>query len=664
MMSFELERAFGRVLGLDYSQVNPGALPDRKPAARPAGPSCSPSAASAAPPAASASPTPPSCATTTSPPSTASTPSPPRTSPAFPASSSPPPTPSPSRAPSPSAPAAACRASTSSPVPLDANGNPLYQYTVTFVSGAYFTGNHGNPVTGLDRRQRHPLHPMGLDRLHAPGLLRPQRNPAASRRHLRQLPGHLRAHQSPLHPRPTPSAPTPSARSHPPARFRPSPCPTSPRAAANPQPSTSPTPPSAAIRTPSAPRPIPAPCPPAASGSAVSARSARPTGSAFPVRGNRTFTVVTQALDETGAPTDNKAMPVHRRLGRIRRRRRHRRRRSARPQRPRHRRNLAPGLTSGATTSSASASPTSAATAAPTTPTTAGSSTPTPSQPLRLPASGGPIVIHGMGFRLADTVLVGGQPALVTSISPNEITAIAPAAASGVTGSVDVEVDDLPAFYAAAILSGGISYDSGTGDALTLVTAPCRHRAHRHAHPLHRHRARPRSHPRRRRHRHLHRHQRNRHSRLRPAHLLRHRHRRRPRHHERHRRQRHAWSIVTASLTNGSSLQAQFTGGTPPVLASLTPAALARRRSHLHLDRPGSRRSPTASPPPANPSPGRPPRTGIAVSGLRSRPHQLQRHRHHHPHRRPARRGPNRHHQRLPQRNQPVRHLHRLWLPP
>jgi hypothetical protein len=30
-------------------------------------------------------------------------------------------------------------------------------------------------------------------------------------------------------------------------------------------------------------------------------------------------------------------------------------------------------------------------------------------------------------------------------------------------------------------------------------------------------------------------------------------------------------SIVTAALTNGSSLQAQFAGGTPPVLASLTP---------------------------------------------------------------------------------------------
>jgi hypothetical protein len=33
--------------------------------------------------------------------------------------------------------------------PLDASGYPLYQYTVTAVSGALFSGNHGNPVTGF-----------------------------------------------------------------------------------------------------------------------------------------------------------------------------------------------------------------------------------------------------------------------------------------------------------------------------------------------------------------------------------------------------------------------------------------------------------------------------------------------------------------------------------
>jgi hypothetical protein len=77
-----------------------------------------------------------------------------------------------------------------------------------------------------------------------------------------------------------------------------------------------------------------------------------------------------------------------------------------------------------------------------------------------------------MGFHATDTVLVGGVAAVVTSVSANEITAIAPPAATAVTGSVDVEIDDQPSYYAAAIISGGISYDAGNGDALTLVTAP------------------------------------------------------------------------------------------------------------------------------------------------------------------------------------------------
>lgn len=93
-------------------------------------------------------------------------------------------------------------------------------------------------------------------------------------------------------------------------------------------------------------------------------------------------------------------------------------------------------------------------------------------QPARLPLSGGPIVIQGMGFRPSDTVTVGGKAAQITSISANEIMAIAPAAAKGVTGSVDVEVDDLPLFYAATIIGGGIGYDAASGDTLTLVTGP------------------------------------------------------------------------------------------------------------------------------------------------------------------------------------------------
>jgi hypothetical protein len=289
----------------------------------------------------------------------------------------------------------------------------------------------------------------------------------------------------------------------------------------------------------------------------------------FPVRGNRTFTVVTQALDETGTPTETKAMPSigvwdafdpigAQSVG------------------------TAPGLNGLAAGETwlrvcSSADDIVRIGIAD----LRGDGRPDYAyngwvlyadtvQPARLPASGGPIVIHGMGFRTADTDLVNGQPALVTSISPNEITAVVPAAASGVSGSVDLEVDDLPAFYAASIISGGISYDSGTGDALTLVSAPsntvpiatplpfsvaalgpdlaaaggvtviysvtsgsatlacglsvCSVIATGDGHASMSVNAPDTK-----------------------------------------------WSIVTASLTNGSSLEAHFAGGAPPVLSSLTP---------------------------------------------------------------------------------------------
>jgi hypothetical protein len=175
-----------------------------------------------------------------------------------------------------------------------------------------------------------------------------------------------------------------------------------------------------------------------------------------------------------------------------------------------------------------------------------------------------------MGFRLADTVQVAGQSAQVTSISPNEITAIAPPAAKGVTGSVDVEVDDLPAFSAAAIISSGVSYNSGTGDALTLNTAPANTVPIGDPIPFTVTALSPNQAPA---------------GGVTVLYTL---------------TSGTAtlscglptcsvvatgdgraninvtavdgtWSIVTASLTNGSSLQAHFAGGTPPVLASLTP---------------------------------------------------------------------------------------------
>jgi hypothetical protein len=191
----------------------------------------------------------------------------------------------------------------------------------------------------------------------------------------------------------------------------------------------------------------------------------------FPVRGGRTFTVVTEALDETGAPTNAKAMPALGLWDTFK----------------------AVGSTAAAATPGLNGLATGESWLQVATSgddvvrlgiaDERGDGRPDYTyqgwvlyadmvQPPRLPASGGAIVIQGMGFRPTDTVEVGGQAALVTSISPNEITAIAPAAASGVTGSVEVEVDDLPVYTASAVISGGLSYDSGSGDALTLVTAP------------------------------------------------------------------------------------------------------------------------------------------------------------------------------------------------
>jgi hypothetical protein len=47
--------------------------------------------------------------------------------------------------------------------PLDCSGNPLYQYTVTFVSGDYFNGNHGNPVSGYTDSSGNRLDHWGSD---------------------------------------------------------------------------------------------------------------------------------------------------------------------------------------------------------------------------------------------------------------------------------------------------------------------------------------------------------------------------------------------------------------------------------------------------------------------------------------------------------------------
>ena len=354
--------------------------------------------------------------------------------------------------------------------PLDANGNPLYQYTVTFVSGAHFSGNHGNPVTGFANAVGDLLTKWGSNDPTLQGYFDLDFMPLP--------PGMATANYqisfeaiNPLYMLTESVGPYEAG--------SPTPSGTMPvisvpgMTAGSSQTLTVNIADSApggyqdAIATEAAPRTLPG------GGQWVGRLSqvGQTDWFVFPVRAGRTFTVVTQALNEKGVPTETKALlalgvwdafdPIG----------------SASV-------GWAPALNGWATGESwLRVGTTSDDVVRIGIADMRGDGRPDYAYigwvlyadtvaPARLPASGGPIVIQGMGFRPSDTVLVGGQQAVVTSISPNEITAVAPPASVGVTGSVDVEVDDLPIFYAAAILSGGVSYDSGTGDSLTLVTAP------------------------------------------------------------------------------------------------------------------------------------------------------------------------------------------------
>jgi hypothetical protein len=568
MMSYELERAFGRILGLDYSQVNPGALTNGEtngtlgwPVMQPLSGVCGASGGDCIPDPAVLRYDDIAALNRLYPITAANLAN-------FPGKEL----------------TAANTISMQGMVsfrtgygmqgvnvvarPLDANGNPLYQYTVSFVSGAYFNGNHGNPVTGWDDANGNPLTMWGSSDASLQGFFDLSGIPLP--------PGVTKADYQvtfeaidPLYILADSVGPYSQGQVNPSGTLN-------------------------AISVPNmsagSAKTVNVTVSDSAAGGFNDAIGAEaqprqlPTGGlwfgrlsqvgqtdwfTFPVRGNRIFTVVTQALDETGVPSNFKAMPSigiwdafdpvgATAVG------------------------AAPGLNGLATgetwlrvaTNGDDIVRIGIADLK-------GDGRPDYAYngwvlyadtvlPAHLPASGGPITIQGMGFRLADTVLVGGQAALVTSISPNQVTAIAPPAASGVTGSVDVEVDDLPTFYAAAVIPGGVSYDSGTGDALTLVTAPMNTVPIGVPIPFTVTALSPN---------------------LVPASGV---------------TVVYAvtsgsatlgcglpvcsvtaagdgratmnvtavdgtWSIVTASLTNGSSLQAQFVGGTPPTLAVLTP---------------------------------------------------------------------------------------------
>jgi len=354
--------------------------------------------------------------------------------------------------------------------PLDANGNPLYQYTVTAVTGALFRGTHGNPMSGANDANGVPYSWWGTTDSSLQGSfdlsaipLPPGITSAAFQISFETVRGdYIRdasvgpytlgqvAASGTLATITTPVLSAGQSKNYSIVAED------SAQADAN-----------DAIGTEAQPRML------SASGFWVGRFSqiGQSDWFLFAARAGRSFTVVTQALDEASKPVSTKAMPM---IGVWDAR-------DAVGSAPVLYAGALNGLTAGATWLRTSASADALVRVG--IADTRGDGRPDyryagwvlyadTVQPARLPAAGGPIVIHGMGFRSTVTVLVGGQPAVVTSVSPNEITAIAPAAVSGSTGSVDVEVDDDPALNAAAIITGGISYDAGSGDALTLLTAP------------------------------------------------------------------------------------------------------------------------------------------------------------------------------------------------
>lgn len=470
MMSYELERAFGRVLGLDYSQTNPGALASGEvggtqgwPVMHPLSGVCGPSGGECIPNA-SVLRYDDIAALNRIYPITAANLA------AFPGKQI----------------TAANTISIQGTVafrggypmqgvnvvarPLDASGNPLYQYTVSSVSGANFNGDHGNPVTGYKDNNGDLLSQWGSSDTHEQGafdlsgiLLPPGVTTANYQISFESI--------DPLYILTDSVGPYTQGQVSPSGML--APVTLSSLSAGSSRTIAIAAADSAtggyqdAIGIQSQPRTL------SSSGFWMGRLSqvGQTDWFTFPVRGGRTFSIVTQALDESGAPTESKAMPsigiwdAFDPIGT-----------SAVGAAP-----GLNGLATGETWLRVTASGDDMVRIG--VADLRGDGRPDYAykgfvlyadtvEPARLPASGGAITIRGMGFRLADTVLVGGQTAVVTSISPNEITAIAPAAKAGVTGSVDVEVDDDPMFYAAAIVSGGVSYDAATGDALTLNSAP------------------------------------------------------------------------------------------------------------------------------------------------------------------------------------------------
>ena len=309
MMSFQIERAFGRILGLDFSQVNPGALTGGDPYGALGSPVMQPFSGACGSVGGECIPSPATlryddiAALNRIYPITSANlsnfPSKQITAPntisiqgtvSFNSGD-------------------AMQGVNAVARPLDSNGNPLYEYTVTAVSGALFSANHGSPVTGFTDSSGNALSMWGSSDASLQGFFDLRGIPlppgvtSAAYQITFETVDPLDVFSNSVGPY------TLRARSHPRARCKP--LPLSNLSAGSTRTVTVTAAGSAApgfndaIGAESQPRPMPT------GGQWVGRLSqvGQTDWFTFPVRGNRIFTVVTQAFDESGSPSAAKAMP-------------------------------------------------------------------------------------------------------------------------------------------------------------------------------------------------------------------------------------------------------------------------------------------------------------------------------------------------------------------
>jgi hypothetical protein len=95
-------------------------------------------------------------------------------------------------------------------------------------------------------------------------------------------------------------------------------------------------------------------------------------------------------------------------------------------------------------------------------------------QPATVSMNGGQIVISGMGFRAGNAVTINGVAAAVTSWTANSVVAVAPSASvfgTNPSAPVAVTVTDLST-HGSTVMTAALTYANIAPDTMTLVSAP------------------------------------------------------------------------------------------------------------------------------------------------------------------------------------------------